>query len=142
MLKRKLSLLILGVVITNLLSTPLSVFAETVRTNNIVQESQENLESNSIEAKVSRFDEYYSNNRQAYDDAFKMNNSNIENITSTGGKRATGSVGTENIIDGSLDTYWETGKHTSDSFKNELIFTLKESTVLNRIAYRLSLIHI
>ena len=136
MLKRKLSLLILGVVITNLLSTPLSVFAETVRTNNIVQESQENLESNSIEAKVSRFDEYYSNNRQAYDDAFKMNNSNIENITSTGGKRATGSVGTENIIDGSLDTYWETGKHTSDSFKNELIFTLKESTVLNRIAYR------
>ena len=30
----------------------------------------------------------------------------------------------------------ETGKYPSDSFTNELIFTLKEDTVLNKIAYK------
>lgn len=64
-----------------------------------------------------------------------MGNSNISKIISTGGSLRE-SVRTNNIIDGNLDTYWETGKHTSDSFKNELNFTLKESTELNRIAYR------
>ena len=94
---------------------------------------QGNIEAS--EAKVSKFETYYSDYRQAYDNTFKMDNSNIESITSTGGSLRA-NVGTENITDGNLDTYWETGRHTSDSFKNELIFTLKEATVLNRIAYR------
>ena len=137
MLKRKLSTLILVVTMTNFLSTPLSVFAETLSNNVIIQESQDE-QKNGIKSnisKVSRFDEYYSDKRQAYDEVFKMDNSNIESIKSAGGALRN-TVGTENIIDGNLDTYWETGKYTSDSFNNELIFTLKEKTVLNRIAYR------
>ncbi len=89
----------------------------------------------SSEAEISRFDIYYSQYKEAYDESFKMNNSNIESIESTGGILRS-SVSTENILDGKLDTYWETGRHTSDSFNNELIFTLTETTVLNRIAYR------
>ena len=87
------------------------------------------------EASVSKFDEYYSNEREAYDNEFKMDNSNIKSITSAGGNLRD-SVGTSKIIDGDLNTYWETGKHTSSTFNNELIFTLEEATVLNRIAYR------
>ena len=89
------------------------------------------------EAQISRFDIYYSDYRDAYDKSFRMDNENITNIESTGGiLRNNPAVSTEKMLDGKLDTYWETGTHTSDSFKNELIFTLEEETVLNRIAYR------
>ena len=133
MLRKKLSSIIVVALITNLASTPLSVFAETTNINKVIEDSQETQETN--KAEVSKFTPYYSQYKDAYDKEFKMNNSNIESITSTGGILRD-SVGTANIIDGNLDTYWETGKHTSDSFTNELIFTLKEDTVLNRIAYR------
>ena len=89
----------------------------------------------SSEATVSKFDTYYSSNREAYDKEFKMDNSNIQTLTSTGGSLRD-SVSVSKIIDGKLDTYWETGKHTTNDFKNELIFTLRDETVLNRIAYR------
>ena len=133
MLRKKLSSIIVVALITNLASTPLNVFAETTNINKIIEDSQETQETN--KAEVSKFTPYYSQYKDAYDKEFKMDNSNIESITSTGGILRE-NVGTENIIDGSLDTYWETKKHTSDSFANELIFTLKEETVLNRIAYR------
>ena len=133
MLRKKLSSIIVVALITNLASTPLNVFAETTNINKIIEDSQETQETN--KAEVSKFTPYYSQYKDAYDKEFKMDNSNIESITSTGGILRE-NVGTENIIDGSLDTYWETKKHTSDSFTNELIFTLNEETVLNRIAYR------
>ena len=87
------------------------------------------------EAQVSKFDTYYSDYRQAYDEVFKMSNTNIDNVYANGGYLNYYST-ISNMTDGNLDTYWETGKGTTDSFKNELIFTLKENTVLNRIAYR------
>ena len=133
MLRKKLSSIIVVALITNLASTPLNAFAETTNTNKIIEESEEKVEVNKTE--ISKFTPYYSQYREEYDKVFKIDNSNIEIITSTGGILRE-NVGTENIIDGNLDTYWETGRHTSDSFKNELIFTLKEATVLNRIAYR------
>ena len=133
MLRKKLSSIIVVALITNLASTPLSVFAETTNVNKIIEDSQEIQETN--KAEVSKFTPYYSQYKDAYDKEFKMDNSNIESITSTGGSLRE-NVGTGNIIDGSLDTYWETGRHTSNSFTNELIFTLREETVLNRIAYR------
>ena len=133
MLRKKLSSIIVVALTTNLASTPLSVFAETTNSNKIIEDSQETVEVNKTE--VSKFTPYYSQYKEEYDKVFKMDNSNIESITSTGGiLRA--NVGIENITDGNLDTYWETGRHTSDSFKNELIFTLQEETVLNRVAYR------
>lgn len=134
MIRRKLLAFIIVAVMTNLAATPISVFAE-MRNNSVVLASNEKQEIIATEAKISKFNPYYSQYKEAYDIAFKMDNSNIKNITSTGGNRAS-SVGTENIIDGKLDSYWETRKHTSDSFKNELIFTFEKETVLNRIAYR------
>ena len=128
--KRKISAIITAIMIANFSSTTLEVLAYE-RVNNISIEGEK---ANSTQAKVSRFEEYYSDKRADYDVKFKMNNSNIASITSTGGILRS-SVGTANIIDGSLDTYWETGKKTSDSFNNELIFTLNETTELNRIAY-------
>ncbi|BDU93799.1 hypothetical protein [Clostridium perfringens] len=64
-----------------------------------------------------------------------MDNSNIESITSTGGNLRA-NVGTAKYNRWKFRYILGNRKHTSDSFKNELIFTLKEETVLNRIAYR------
>ena len=133
MLRKKLSSIIVVALTTNLASTPLSVFAETTNSNKIIEDSQKTVEVNKTE--VSKFTPYYSQYKEEYDKVFKMDNSNIESITSTGGVLRE-NVGIENITDGNLDTYWETGRHTSDSFKNELIFTLQEETILNRVAYR------
>ena len=133
MLRKKLSSIIVVALTTNLASTPLSVFAETTNSNKIIEDSQKTVEVNKTE--VSKFTPYYSQYKEEYDKVFKMDNSNIESITSTGGILRE-NVGIENITDGNLDTYWETGRHTSDSFKNELIFTLQEETILNRVAYR------
>ena len=104
MLRKKLSSIIVVALITNLASTPLNVFAETTNINKIIEDSQETQETN--KAEVSKFTAYYSQYKDAYDKEFKMNNSNIESITSTGGILRE-NVGTENIIDGSLDTYWK-----------------------------------
>ncbi|MBO3431109.1 discoidin domain-containing protein, partial [Clostridium perfringens] len=131
--KKKISAILVASLTINTIVPNLSVLAKTTNINKIIQDSQKTQEINKVE--VSKFETYYSQYKEAYDKKFKMDNSNIESITSTGGNLRA-NVGTANIIDGNLDTYWETGKHTSDSFKNELIFTLKEETVLNRIAYR------
>ena len=132
MLKRKLSSIIVVALMTNLAATPLTAFAETINNKEITQESQEATVS---EAKISRFDTYYSNYREAYDAQFRMSNSNIENVYTNGGYLNYYSK-VPNMTDDKLDTYWETKQKTTDSFKNEVIFTLKEETVLNRIAYR------
>ncbi|HAT4250317.1 TPA: discoidin domain-containing protein, partial [Clostridium perfringens] len=131
--KKKISAILVASLTINTIVPNLSVLAKNTNINKIIQDSQKTQEINKVE--VSKFETYYSKYKEAYDKEFKMDNSNIESITSTGGNLRA-NVGTANIIDGNLDTYWETGKHTSDSFKNELIFTLKEETVLNRIAYR------
>ena len=128
--KKKISAILIVALTINTILPNLNVLAETINANEVIQETQE-----ANKAEVSKFTPYYSQYKDAYDKVFKMDNSNIASITSTGGNLRD-SVGTANIIDGNLDTYWETGKHTSDSFTNELIFTLKEDTVLNRIAYR------
>ena len=131
--KKKISAILVLALTINTIGPNLSVFAETTNINKVIEDSQETQETN--KAEVSKFTPYYSQYKDAYDKEFKMDNSNIESITSIGGILRE-NVGTANIIDGNLDTYWETGKHTSDSFTNELIFTLKEETILNRIAYR------
>lgn len=78
---------------------------------------------------------YYSQYREAYDQLFKMDSSNIESVYTNGGYLNDYST-IENMTDGSLDIYWESAKQNSDTYKNEIIFTLKEVTVLNRMAYR------
>ena len=126
--KKKIAAIIVAALTINITVPNINAFAAV---NNV--EYSEVVQSN--EAKISRFDIYYSEYKDAYDKAFKMDNSNIKSITSSGGILRD-NVSTANITDGNLDTYWETGKHTSNDFKNELIFTLQEETTLNRIAYR------
>ena len=53
MLRQKLSVVIIVTTITNLISTPVSVWAETTNINEIIQDSQE--ESKVNEAEVSKF---------------------------------------------------------------------------------------
>ena len=131
MLKRKLASIIAVALVINMTATPLTTFAETINPKELIEESQEDTVS---EAKISRFDTYYSNYRQAYDNTFKMDNSNIESIEVNGSHR-NNSV-KENMLDGDLNTYWETAKVNSSNFTNEIVFNLNEETELNRIAYR------
>ena len=131
MLKRKLSLIIVAALMVNISATPLTAIAQTINNKETIEEFQQ---STLNEAKVSKFDTYYSSYREAYDNKFKMKNSNIESIIVNGNHR-NNSV-KENMIDGDLNTYWETAKNNSDNFTNEIIFNLNEETELNRIAYR------
>lgn len=85
-------------------------------------------------ATISKFDLLNSSNIGAYDELFKMNNSNIESITSNGGKY-NNSSSIENAIDGNFTTHWETGKQNKSDFTNEVVFKLEEETTLNRIVY-------
>lgn len=86
-------------------------------------------------AKVSKFEPYYSKSKDEYNELFKMNNSNIEKVYANGDYWNNYSA-IENMTDGNIDTYWETANLNSYAFENEVIFTLKESTVLNRITYK------
>ena len=58
MLKRKLSTLILAATITNLLSTPVNVFAETLKQNDTIQVDGAVEETESKEATVTKFSLY------------------------------------------------------------------------------------
>ena len=87
------------------------------------------------EVTISRFDTFYLPERAAYDSAFKIDNKHIVDITSSGGSLRE-NVTTEKMLDGDINTYWETKRHTNASFKNEVTFTFDEVTELDRIAYR------
>lgn len=123
----------------------LDAFEEEFKTHILYEDFKENidnarilLEQGEIEAttaKVSKFDTYYTDYIEAYDEKYRMSNSNIENITTNGGNLRD-SVGTQNILDNNIETYWEMGKQTTNEFKNEVVFTLKDIATLNRIAYR------
>ena len=64
-----------------------------------------------------------------------MNNDNIKSIKNNAGSYNTSST-IDNAIDGNPNTHWETNKPNSDTFKNEIVFDLKDATVLDRIAYK------
>ena len=133
MLKRKLSTLILAATITNLLSTPVNVFAETLKQNDTIQVDGAVEETESKEATVTKFSLYGSDLLERYNEVFKMDNSNIESITNNGGKYGSSTI--DRAIDENFKTHWETGSPNSSSFTNEVIINLKEATTLNRIVY-------
>jgi len=130
MFNRKVAAICAATMMMNSVVPGTMVSATTVTGKAIVQE-----QSVSERTQVSRFDTYYTQDREAYDAAFRMNNDNIIKIESSGGSLRD-NVLPANMLDGNINTYWETKRHTSDSFKNELTFTLKDAAVLNRIAYR------
>lgn len=87
-----------------------------------------------VTATISKFDLLNSSNIGAYNEVFKMDNSNIESITSNGGNYNNNSS-IENAIDGNFTTHWETKKKNQPEFTNEVVFKLNEETTLNRIVY-------
>ena len=87
-----------------------------------------------VTATISKFDLLNSSNIGAYNEIFKMDNSNIESITSNGGNYNNNSS-IENAIDGNFTTHWETKKQNKSDFTNEVVFKLNEETTLNRIVY-------
>ncbi|MGE7925708.1 NPCBM/NEW2 domain-containing protein [Viridibacillus arvi] len=94
------------------------------------------IESKINEAKnatVSRFDLYGKSNLSAYNEVFKMENTNIKTITNNGGNYPGSPI--NKAIDGDMNTHWETGRQNTAQFTNEVVFNLNESTELNRIVY-------
>ncbi|CAI3659194.1 Conserved hypothetical protein [Clostridium neonatale] len=87
-----------------------------------------------VTATINKFDLLNSSNIGAYNEVFKMDNSNIESITSNGGNYNNNSS-IENAIDGNFTTHWETKKKNQPEFTNEVVFKLNEETTLNRIVY-------
>ena len=87
-----------------------------------------------VTATIIKFDLLNSSNIGAYNEVFKMDNSNIESITSNGGNYNNNSS-IENAIDGNFTTHWETKKKNQPEFTNEVVFKLNEETTLNRIVY-------
>ena len=91
--KRKIAALILAAVITNFSSPSLKVLADEISKNITAT-----VEAKSTKATIGKFELLNSSNIDAYDKVFKMNNSNIESITSNGGNYNSSST-----IDNSID---------------------------------------
>ena len=94
------------------------------------------LNSNKIEstkAVVSKLIGYGTSKETEYDDKYMMPNSNISKIEANGGTYPTTKL--EYMLDNKPETHWETNKSNSSEFTNELIFTLDEAEVLDRVAF-------
>ena len=82
-------------------------------------------------ANVSKFEPFYTEYINEYDDVYRVENLSISN---NGGQYSSSAI--KYAIDEDVNTHWETGKENSDSFKNEVILTLEEAEVINRLTYR------
>lgn len=133
MLKRKLSTLILATTIANMTAAPINVFAETLSKNNTVQTNELSEKNETKKAIVSKFSLHGSELLQSYNKVYKMDNSNIESITNNGGRYVNSTI--DKAIDENFKTHWETGKPNNSNFTNEVVISLKEKAILNRIVY-------
>lgn len=130
--KKKIAAIVAVAVITNFSSPALGVLADELSRNqiSITEESSINGAAQTI---ISKFNLYNSNNIDAYNEMFKMDNQNIASITNNGGNYTNSPI--ENAIDGNFDTHWETGNPNKPEFVNEVVVKLNEVTKLNRIVY-------
>lgn len=130
MQKKRIALIIATALITNFSSTTLEALASEVSD---VKSSIVESNINSKQATISKFSLYNSDNIAAYNDMFKINNSNISSITNNGGKYFSSTL--DKAIDGDMSTHWETGKANTSEFINEVVVEFNEITNLNRIVY-------
>ncbi|MFJ7935552.1 NPCBM/NEW2 domain-containing protein [Sporosarcina sp. NPDC096371] len=89
---------------------------------------QEDIEA--TEATTKPF-EHYSN--EDYSKLFRMDKENIQSVRNNAGHYGGAAIG--NVVDGNLDTYWETNKSNAADFSNEVEVTFQEAVELNRIMY-------
>lgn len=116
----------------NLVSGPMNVLADTNHDTRITTTTSEATTNTSI-ASVRKFTMYGKDILTAYNEVFKMANSNIKSITNNGGNYSGSPI--EKAIDGDMNTHWETGKANSVSFTNEVVINFNETATLNRIVY-------
>ena len=79
---------------------------------------------------VNRFTPFYTDYIDSYDEAYRVP---ISSISNNGGQY--GSSAIKYAIDEDVTTHWETGKPNSSSFTNEVILTLEEASVIDRLTY-------
>ena len=82
-------------------------------------------------ANVSKFEPFYTEYINQYDDVYRVKNLSISN---NGGQYSSSAI--KYAIDEDTNTHWETGNPNSDSFKNEVILTLEEAEVISRLTYK------
>ncbi len=82
-------------------------------------------------ANVSKFEPFYTDYINEYDDVFRVKNLSISN---NGGQYSSSAI--KYAIDEDTNTHWETGNPNSNSFKNEVILTLEEAEVISRLTYK------
>lgn len=73
------------------------------------------------------------NNLEAYNEEFKIPVASITNNAGNYGNSANSVI--TNAIDGNINTYWETNRENSISFKNEVIVDLGENQDISKMAY-------
>ncbi|MGL4772200.1 MAG: discoidin domain-containing protein, partial [Clostridium sp.] len=127
MLKRKLSTIIAAVVVINLTANPILAFAETMKSNSQLEESQEQ------KATVSKFSLYGKEGLDKYNEVYKVAPSSIKAITNNGGNYGSSTI--DKAIDNNFSTHWETGKPNNGTFTNEVIVNFEEIESINRIVY-------
>lgn len=132
MLKKKLAGLILALTVSNIMSTPMEVFAEEVKNTKTENTAEATLIAGNT-SKVTKFSLHEGQYFEEYNKAFKLDSTYIEKISNNGGQY--GSSNINKAIDGNFFTHWETGRPNNSSFINEVIIELKETTELNRIVY-------
>lgn len=127
--KRKIAAIMATAVILNFSAPSIQVLADEISSNLTLMEGAQ-----STKATISKFELLNSSNITAYEEVFKMDNSNIDTIATNGGNYNSASAA-DKAIDGDFNTHWETGKQNSSDFTNEVVFKFKELTDLNRIVY-------
>lgn len=83
-------------------------------------------------ANVSKFEPFYTDYINEYDDVYRVKNLSISN----NGGQYNNSSAIKYAIDEDTNTHWETGNRNSDTFKNEVILTLEESEIISRLTYK------
>lgn len=82
---------------------------------------------------VSKLKGYGTEFENAYNEAFRMPNSNVTKVTTNGGSYS--GTKPEYVLDENPNTHWETTKNNSANFTNEIVFELKNTEVLNRLGF-------
>lgn len=133
-MKKKLSALLAASVIASNFSPAISIYASELPKEALTNSKETNEEGASVfKATISPFTLKDNSRFEAYNEQFKILNSQIKSITNNGGKYGSSTI--DKAIDGNLSTHWETGKQNSSSFKNEVVFEFENVESFNRIAY-------
>lgn len=72
-------------------------------------------------------------NLNKYNEEYKIKREEIIKASNTGG--TSNKTNINNVLDGNKDTFWESGKLITDTYKNEVEFEFDEVKRINRITY-------